>query len=71
MYLSCARREKEKVTFTSQAHVFTIDPETKKKWIPASTTAVKVAYYYDTERRTYRIISLVNRKVSFRAQLHT
>ncbi|KAL5481942.1 hypothetical protein EMCRGX_G022218 [Ephydatia muelleri] len=54
--------EKEKVTFTSQAHVFTIDPETKKKWIPASTTAVKVAYYYDTERRTYRIISLVNRK---------
>lgn len=54
--------EKEKVTFSSQAHVFTIDPETKKKWIPASSTAVKVAYYYDTERKTYRIISLANRK---------
>lgn len=49
---------KEQPIFTTKAHVFQIDPETKKNWIPASKSAVSVSYYYDTTRNTYRIISV-------------
>ncbi|PVD20165.1 hypothetical protein C0Q70_20659 [Pomacea canaliculata] len=44
--------------FSTKAHVFQIDPETKKNWIPASKVAVSVSYYYDSTRNTYRIISV-------------
>ncbi|XP_011419450.3 homer protein homolog 2 isoform X3 [Magallana gigas] len=50
--------KKEQPIFTTKAHVFQIDPETKKNWIPASKSAVSVSYYYDTTRNTYRIISV-------------
>jgi len=49
---------KEQPIFTTKAHVFQIDPDTKKNWIPASKSAVSVSYYYDTTRNTYRIISV-------------
>lgn len=49
---------REQPIFTTKAHVFQIDPETKKNWIPASKSAVSVSYYYDTTRNTYRIISV-------------
>ncbi|XP_078314575.1 uncharacterized protein LOC111130409 isoform X9 [Crassostrea virginica] len=48
----------EQPIFTTKAHVFQIDPDTKKNWIPASKSAVSVSYYYDTTRNTYRIISV-------------
>ncbi|XP_022333176.2 uncharacterized protein LOC111130409 isoform X3 [Crassostrea virginica] len=50
--------KKEQPIFTTKAHVFQIDPDTKKNWIPASKSAVSVSYYYDTTRNTYRIISV-------------
>ncbi len=59
--LSCTR---EKAVFATHAHVFQIDPETKKKWLPSSTSAVRVAYYHDPARRTYRIIAIENNKVT-------
>uniref|UniRef100_A0A2K6UAK7 Homer protein homolog 1 n=1 Tax=Saimiri boliviensis boliviensis TaxID=39432 RepID=A0A2K6UAK7_SAIBB len=40
------------------AHVFQIDPNTKKNWVPTSKHAVTVSYFYDSTRNVYRIISL-------------
>lgn len=49
--------------FSVQAHVFQIDPQTKKRWLPSSTNAVRVSYYHDPGRKTFRIISIENSKV--------
>lgn len=46
------------------AHVFQIDQETKKKWLASSSSAVKVAYYHDPAKKTYRIIAIDSNKVS-------
>nr|KAG5703728.1 hypothetical protein BaRGS_023017 [Batillaria attramentaria] len=51
-------QEREQPIFSTKAHVFQIDPETKKNWLPASKVAVSVSYYYDSTRNTYRIISV-------------
>ncbi|KAF7492219.1 Homer -like protein 2 [Sarcoptes scabiei] len=48
--------------FTTKAHVFHIDPQTKRSWIPASTAAVNVNFYYDSQRSIYRIISVEGQK---------
>ena len=53
----------EKAVLNVQAHVFKIDPETKKKWLPSSTASVKVSYYHDPSRKTYRIIAIESGKV--------
>ena len=45
------------------AHTFQIDPETKRKWLPTSSSAVRVSYYHDPGRKTYRIIAIENTKV--------
>ena len=50
--------------FAIHAHVFQIDPKTKKKWIPSSSSAVRVAFYHDPSRGTYRIIAIETNKVS-------
>lgn len=49
---------RERAVFSIMAHVFHIDQETKKKWIPSSPNAVKVSYYHDPARKTYRIIAI-------------
>uniref|UniRef100_A0A8C1GQR6 Homer scaffold protein 2 n=1 Tax=Cyprinus carpio TaxID=7962 RepID=A0A8C1GQR6_CYPCA len=49
--------------FTTRAHVFQIDPSTKKNWVPASKQAVTVSYFYDSTRNSYRIISVDGSKV--------
>ncbi|ELT97834.1 hypothetical protein CAPTEDRAFT_226812 [Capitella teleta] len=48
----------EQPIYTTKAHVFQIDPSTKKKWLPASSQAISVSFYYDSTRKTYRIISV-------------
>ncbi|XP_059398413.1 homer protein homolog 1 isoform X1 [Carassius carassius] len=48
----------EQPIFSSRAHVFQIDPSTKKNWVPTSKHAVTVSYFYDSTRTVYRIISL-------------
>ncbi|KAJ8393090.1 hypothetical protein AAFF_G00067730 [Aldrovandia affinis] len=53
----------EQPIFTTRAHVFQIDPATKKNWVPASKQAVTVSYFYDSARNTYRIISVDGAKV--------
>jgi len=52
----------EQPIFVTSAHVFQIDPETKKKWIPVSSKAVNVSFYYDKLKASYRIISLDDSK---------
>uniref|UniRef100_A0A8C1MJG7 Homer scaffold protein 1 n=1 Tax=Cyprinus carpio TaxID=7962 RepID=A0A8C1MJG7_CYPCA len=49
---------REQPIFSSRAHVFQIDPSTKKNWVPTSKHAVTVSYFYDSTRTVYRIISL-------------
>uniref|UniRef100_A0A673UNZ0 Homer protein homolog 2 n=1 Tax=Suricata suricatta TaxID=37032 RepID=A0A673UNZ0_SURSU len=53
----------EQPIFTTRAHVFQIDPSTKKNWVPASKQAVTVSYFYDVTRSSYRIISVDGAKV--------
>nr|XP_057923670.1 homer protein homolog 3-like isoform X2 [Doryrhamphus excisus]XP_057923753.1 homer protein homolog 3-like isoform X2 [Doryrhamphus excisus] len=51
-------REREQPIFSTRAHVFQIDPATKRNWIPASKHAVTVSFFYDSNRNVYRIISV-------------
>ncbi|KAK6302474.1 hypothetical protein J4Q44_G00268290 [Coregonus suidteri] len=51
-------REREQPIFSARAHVFQIDPNTKRNWIPASKHAVTVSFFYDGNRNVYRIISV-------------
>uniref|UniRef100_A0A9J7YX54 Homer scaffold protein 2 n=2 Tax=Cyprinus carpio TaxID=7962 RepID=A0A9J7YX54_CYPCA len=53
----------EQPIFTTRAHVFQIDPSTKKNWVPASKQAVTVSYFNDITRNSYRIISVDGSKV--------
>ncbi|XP_032218053.2 homer protein homolog 2 isoform X2 [Nematostella vectensis] len=48
----------EQPVFSTRAHVFQIDPQTKKSWIPCSKQAVTVSFYYDPINETHRIISV-------------
>lgn len=48
----------EQPIFSARAHVFQIDPSTKRNWIPASKHAVTVSYFYDATRNVYRVISV-------------
>ena len=54
---------RETFVFSVQAHVFEIDPQTKKRWLPSSANAVRVAYYHDSARKTFRIIAIESSKV--------
>ncbi|XP_037632893.1 homer protein homolog 1b isoform X3 [Sebastes umbrosus] len=49
---------REQPIYSTRAHVFQIDPNTKKNWLPTSKHAVTVSYFYDSTRNVYRIISL-------------
>lgn len=54
---------REQPIFSARAHVFQIDPATKRNWIPASKHAVNVSFFYDANRNVYRIISVSGTKV--------
>lgn len=51
-------REREQPIFSARAHVFQIDPTTKRNWIPASKHSLTVSFFYDATRNVYRIISV-------------
>ncbi|RWS18729.1 homer-like protein, partial [Leptotrombidium deliense] len=53
----------EQAIFSTKAHVFHIDPQTKRSWIPASSQAINVSFFYDSARNLYRIISVEGTKV--------
>ncbi|MEQ2179695.1 Homer protein 3, partial [Goodea atripinnis] len=53
----------EQPIFSTRAHVFQIDPATKRNWLPASKHAVTVSFFYDASRSVYRIISVGGTKV--------
>ncbi|XP_052754407.1 homer protein homolog 2 isoform X2 [Galleria mellonella] len=56
-YIDC-----EQPIFTCKAHVFHIDPKTKRSWMSASSAAVSVSFFYDSSRNLYRIISVEGTK---------
>ncbi|XP_058274002.1 uncharacterized protein LOC131370635 isoform X2 [Hemibagrus wyckioides] len=53
----------EQPIFSTQAHMFQIEPATKCNWIPASKHAVTVSFFYDANRHAYRIISVGGTKI--------
>ncbi|XP_049963346.1 homer protein homolog 2 isoform X3 [Schistocerca serialis cubense] len=57
--IHCCR---EQPIFSCKAHVFHIDPKTKRSWISASSAAVSVSFFYDSTRSLYRIISVEGTK---------
>lgn len=57
-----AGQKREQPSFTTKAHVFHIDPKTKRSWVPASSQAVNVSFFYDSTRNLYRIISVEGTK---------
>lgn len=62
----CLPLRREQPIFSTRAHVFQIDPSTKKNWVPTSKHAVTVSYFFDSTRNVYRIISLDGSKVCVR-----
>lgn len=66
---SCFSREQP--IFSARAHVFQIDPTTKRNWIPASKHAVTVSFFYDANRNVYRIISVGGTKVRAKVSVKT
>lgn len=52
----------EQPIFSTKAHVFHIDPKTKRSWIPASSSAISVSFFFDSTRNLYRIISVEGTK---------
>ncbi|CAM1293811.1 HOMER2 (predicted) [Pycnogonum litorale] len=52
----------EQPIFSTKAHVFHIDPKTKRSWIPASSQAINVSFFFDSTRNLYRIISVEGTK---------
>ncbi|XP_069561852.1 homer protein homolog 2 isoform X1 [Brachyistius frenatus] len=62
-WLQTLPQQREQPIYTTRAHVFQIDPTTKKNWVPASKQAVTVSYFYDSTRNSYRIISVDGSKV--------
>lgn len=68
LYSSFSR---EQPIFSARAHVFQIDPTTKRNWIPASKHAVTVSFFYDANRNVYRIISVGGTKVRAKVSVKT
>ncbi|CAL8091165.1 unnamed protein product [Orchesella dallaii] len=62
-------RKREQPIFTCKAHVFHIDPMTKRSWVSASSTAVPVSFFYDSSRALYRIISVEGTKAVINSTL--
>lgn len=62
----CVPSSRDQPIFSARAHVFQIDPTTKRNWIPASKHAVTVSFFYDANRNVYRIISVGGTKVRAR-----
>ncbi|XP_055347648.1 homer protein homolog 2-like isoform X2 [Paramacrobiotus metropolitanus] len=52
----------EQPLLSVKAHVYHIDPKSKKSWIPATGQAVPVSFFFDSSRNLYRIISVEGTK---------
>jgi len=48
---------------TIKAHIFQVDPETRKTWLPLSNGAVNVQIFHDSVKNVYRILSVDGSKV--------
>jgi len=44
--------------YTTKAHVFQIDPATKKSWLAKSKEAVNISFYFDTIKSSFKILSI-------------
>ncbi|CAF3350889.1 unnamed protein product [Rotaria socialis] len=49
--------------FTCKAHIFQVDPDTRKTWLPLSNGAVNVQIFHDSVKNVYRIVSIDGSKV--------
>eukprot|EP00108_Taenia_solium_P001785 TsM_001160400 transcript=TsM_001160400 gene=TsM_001160400 len=49
---------REQPIFTCQAHVFTINPSTRRSWVQASSKAIDINIFFDSTKQCYRIVSV-------------
>ncbi|CAF1457497.1 unnamed protein product [Adineta steineri] len=49
--------------FSCKAHIFQVDPDTRKSWVPLSSSAVNVQIFHDSVKNVYRILSVDGSKV--------
>ncbi|CAF1640407.1 unnamed protein product [Rotaria magnacalcarata] len=49
--------------YTCKAHIFQVDPDTRKSWIPLSIGSVNVQIFHDSVKNVYRILSVDGPKV--------
>ncbi|CAF3738202.1 unnamed protein product [Rotaria sp. Silwood1] len=56
-------RSEQSPLFTCKAHIFQVDPDTRKSWIPLSIGAVNVQIFHDSVKNVYRILSVDGSKV--------
>jgi hypothetical protein len=57
------REQPQQPLYSTLAHVFQIDPDTKKSWLPISKTAINVSFYYDSSKFIYKVLSVDGSKV--------
>ncbi|CAF0811496.1 unnamed protein product [Rotaria sordida] len=49
--------------YSCKAHIFQVDPDTRKTWLPLSNGAVNVQIFHDSVKNVYRILSIDGSKV--------
>ena len=52
----------DRPVYSCRCHVFRIDATTKKTWIPAAEGPVQVSFFFDPNKRGYRVVSIDNGK---------
>jgi len=57
------RDQPQQPLYSTLAHVFQIDPDTKKSWLPVSKQAISVSFYYDSSKFIYKVLSVDGSKV--------
>lgn len=54
----------DNTVFTTRGHVFHIDPESRKKWLPSAEGPAGISLFYDEQRGVYRLVACdANQKV--------
>ena len=57
--------------FTTRGHVFHIDPESRKRWLPSAEGPAGISLFYDEQRGVYRLVACdANQKVILNSMMH-
>jgi len=63
MHLDSTNMGEQAPLFSCKAHIFQVDPDTRKSWLPLSNGAINVQIFHDSVKNVYRILSVDGSKV--------